>query len=736
MWPDTGVAMSKLRAMDRLRPLYMVPGDDLIGEVLVPAMASSTSIRCMAGFFQSSAFRHLTPGLAAFINETSGSLQLLISPVLDDEDKAALRSATANPGEVLRRAARTLLNDAGLSASALEQHTLECLSYLLAAERLLIRFVLMPDGGMFHPKVWLFRTDTDVVAAHGSSNATTAGMLFNFETVSIDRSWSGPEARDRIAALENMFVQLWEGHEPSTLTIDLPAGLPLATRLGSSSAPPTINDFWRAWHADAAAGLAPPLPPGHQLAAANPIFLSDEALTIPSGLQWQSGPFAHQGQAVAAWESAEGRGLLSMATGSGKTVTSLICATRLQDACSPLLVVIAAPYRPLVEQWSDEVRDFGISPTNLARLAGSERIRAVRDAIMRLDREVTRVEAVVMTHDFLLSDTFKELLSSIPDEIATLLIADEVHNLGRPRFLAAPPERFTYRLGLSATPVLQYNEEGTQAITDFFGDTVFQFSLAQAIGVCLVPYNYYLHPVQLTSDEQQQWDELTEKLIRAGFKGSDGEAPQSSLSPEVLALLVKRRSVLEGAAGKVPALLAQLNNVGLESVRHTLVYCSDKRPEQLTSVNRALMDEGAFVRQITSEETVDRRQTAEILKDFAQGDYQVITCKRVLDEGVDLPEVRTAYLLASSTVRRQWVQRRGRILRRCDAIGKNIAYLHDFIVIPPNPDSPSGRAILRQELDRTREFAELSANSGDTVGPFAVMEQITSDFDWHREEDY
>jgi superfamily II DNA or RNA helicase len=142
------------------------------------------------------------------------------------------------------------------------------------------------------------------------------------------------------------------------------------------------------------------------------------------------------------------------------------------------------------------------------------------------------------------------------------------------------------------------------------------------------------------------------------------------------------------------------------------------------------MSEGVFVRQITSEETIDRRQMADTLADFARGDYQVITCKRVLDEGVDLPEVRTAYLLASSTVRRQWVQRRGRILRRCDAVGKKRAYLHDFLVVPSDPGSPSGRSILRQELDRARAFAELSANSGDPSGPFATMEHLVPDRDW------
>jgi superfamily II DNA or RNA helicase len=415
-----------------------------------------------------------------------------------------------------------------------------------------------------------------------------------------------------------------------------------------------------------------------------------------------------------------------MATGSGKTVTSLICATRLQRLEERLLVVIAAPYRPLVEQWREEVEAFGVKPARLAELSTTDRDQVVREAIRRIDRGVSSVEVAVVTHDYLLSDGFADVLDGVPSTVATMLIADEVHNLGRPRFLARPPVEFRYRIGLSATPILQYNEAGTEAIAEFFGDSVFEFGLADAIGLCLVPYNYYVHPVPLASDEEDVWNELTEKLIRAGFKGQD-EGTDGRLSPEVVALLVKRRAVLEAAAAKVGVLRRLLVEQGLDHIKHTLVYCSDKRPEQLLAVNRELLDLGLFVRQITAEETSDRRRTAEILDDFGRGDYQVITCKRVLDEGVDLPQVRQAFLLASSTVRRQWVQRRGRILRKCDAIGKKLAHLHDFVVLPNDPTSPSGRAILRQELDRAREFAELAANSGEPYGPFATISDLTPD---------
>ena len=717
-----------LRDVAQMQPLYTVPSDDLVGEVLIPAMSVASSFRCMAGFFSSAAFRHVAPGIAAFVNETTGVFQLLISPMLDDADYEAIRLAIADRNDILRRAAERLLEETRLSESSLERHTLDCLSYLLAAGRLDIRFVLMAEGGMFHPKVWIFHDGRDLLVAHGSSNVTAAGLLFNFEAVTVERSWTGEEAMTRTVRFRDLFESLWLGKDPDTLTLDASAGLKLARPVPET--PPTIDDFWRAWHADAIQGLAPPLPSGRLVAEPNPDIVIHERLRIPDELAWESGPFAHQARAVHAWEATGGRGLLSMATGSGKTVTSLICATRLQDRSEkPLLVIISAPYRPLVEQWREEVSEFGVVPLALTELESTARGSLIREAIRRLDRGVSDIEAAVVTHDYLLSDGFYDALESMPKSVETLLVADEVHNLGRPRFLARPPEQIRYRIGLSATPVLQYNEVGTQAIADFFGDTVFEFGLAEAIGVCLVPYNYFLHPVQLATDEMSQWNELTEKLVRAGFVGRD-EGLDGTLTPGVLALLVKRRAVLEAAVAKVGRLRELLEEVGVDEVRHTLVYCSDKRPEQLIAVNRTLLDLGLFVRQLTAEETANRRLTADILQDFGRGDYQVITCKRVLDEGVDLPQVRRAFLLASSTVRRQWVQRRGRILRRCDAIGKTIADLHDFLVLPDDPHTPGGRAVLRQELDRARAFAELAGNSGSPDGPFAVIESVSNTSEW------
>jgi superfamily II DNA or RNA helicase len=182
---------------------------------------------------------------------------------------------------------------------------------------------------------------------------------------------------------------------------------------------------------------------------------------------------------------------------------------------------------------------------------------------------------------------------------------------------------------------------------------------------------------------------------------------------------------VENAASKILELRRLLATEDTTKVRHTLIYATDKDPSQLDAVNRLLGEElNMLFHQLTAEETANRSQTEQILNRFAAGDIQVITCKRVLDEGVNIPQIATAYLVASSATRRQWVQRRGRVLRTCPAIGKSMAKLHDFIVVPPDPTTPSGRSILRLERARARAFAEDAANAGGKDDPFAVIDSL------------
>jgi superfamily II DNA or RNA helicase len=234
----------------------------------------------------------------------------------------------------------------------------------------------------------------------------------------------------------------------------------------------------------------------------------------------------------------------------------------------------------------------------------------------------------------------------------------------------------------------------------------------------LVPYDYYVHPVEMSSAEAAEWLELTRKLRKLGWIGQvDGP-----VDGRIQRLLIRRRSILERAAEKVDVLARLLSAGNVREIAYTLIYASDKGRDQLRSVNSLLARLRLRFYQLTFEETESPKVAASILRDFASGGLQILTAMRVLDEGVDIPQVREAFILASTTVERQWIQRRGRVLRI--APGKSKARIHDFLVVPPDADDSSTRQLLRSELARASEFAKLAANAAAPDGALAVTQGI------------
>ena len=263
-------------------------------------------------------------------------------------------------------------------------------------------------------------------------------------------------------------------------------------------------------------------------------------------------------------------------------------------------------------------------------------------------------------------------------------------------------------------------------LTDYFGEIVFSFPLEQAIGVCLVPYDYYVHTVYLTADEIDGWLELTERIKRM-TSWQDDEDRSNYLEK----LLRDRRLILEAAHNKIAMLERLLESAGPRSLQNTLIYATDKDPDQLDAVNALLLRQGVLFHQLTAEETRDKKTMRKILKSFQSGELRVLTAKRVLDEGVNVPEITTAYILASTTVERQWIQRRGRILRKCSTLEKPYATLHDFLVLPPtlgDAEDRDARTMVKQELSRVMEFASIARNAGKPDGASTTIHKVVKKF--------
>ena len=687
--------------------MYLVPRDNVVDGVLIPAFKTARSVDCMVGFFSSHSFAEIAAGLATFLGNATEPLRLIISPYLSPADQQAMRLGVSSAESM----ASALILDVTPSADELANHTLRCLAWLIRTNRLEIRIALMKNA-LFHPKVWIFQCDADRAALHGSSNMTRDGLTRNREQMTLSRSWRGEESIFHIDLLQKDFEEIWSGSDESCVVFDLPRAIrEKLLREYSAGQAPTEADCRKLWRK--AQGL-PEMEPEETLERR-------QVLTIPDSIEYRTGPYAHQGRAVDAWRQSGWRGVLEMATGSGKTISAMIGATLLQEEVESLFIVIAAPYRPLIEQWCGEVEPFGVRPVNLTLLSGSAaRDGKIRELGRKLRMGLAKTEIVLVSTDTLCTPEFISSVSSV--DAKKLLIADECHNLGAQGFVSNPPESFDFRLGLSATPIRQYDEEGTEALFEYFGPVCFQFTLEDAIGVCLTPYDYHVHFGDLSRSEMDEWGRLSDEISKRAWK-----IKSRAKDPYLDNLLRQRRLVLETADAKISLLKERLSRETDASLGFTLIYATDKDPTQLDRVNAILQERGVLYRQLTHEETLNRKKTAEILSAFQAGDIKILTAMRVLDEGVNIPQIKKAYILASTTVRRQWIQRRGRLLRTCRQIGKTHAEIHDFVALPPagtSPLDPDARRIVKGELDRVWEFARLCRNGADDQGPYRAVRRL------------
>lgn len=431
----------------------------------------------------------------------------------------------------------------------------------------------------------------------------------------------------------------------------------------------------------------------------------------------------YQTRAVEQWVDGGAQGILKMATGTGKTITSLLAAERVSSAFEgKIALIVAVPYQHLVEQWAEDVRGFGAEPI-LAYKSRNYWQEDFQQQILAFNTGARETLTVITTHNTFATDAFQRELSRI-SQGNQMLIADEVHHLGAPHLKSALPEQIPMRLGLSATPERWYDEEGTDALHLYFtGGVVYEYSLAEAIeNGALCEYYYIPHVVELTDEEALEYEELSTKIGRLASRMDDdlGDADLQS-NYKLKQALFKRARLLGTAEEKLERLSTLIPEQG--DVHHTLVYCGDGSVEGESSgktkrhvdatVELLRRDLGVRAKRFTAEENQDERE--ELLADFERGDLEALVAIRCLDEGVDVPATETAYILASSSNPRQFVQRRGRILRPHP--NKEFAVVHDFIVSPPkrlaDGDGPvfsSERSLVRKELERVMMFAESARN--------------------------
>lgn len=230
---------NRLRSLRNANPLYFLPQDPLAEEVLIPGFRSADTVDCMVGFFSSAILASLAPGFASYVSNPGHRFRLIVSPLLQKEDTIAIEEGVRS----VEFLAEKILEDLVITEDLLQRHTLKCLSWLLRAGRIEIRVALMKDA-LFHPKVWLFGEDDDLMAVHGSSNVTYAGIRKNVEQIAVSKSWEDACQKSIAEKLQSHFIQLWENNNDSCIVIPIPQAVKeKIIQTDCSDSPPTEAEF-------------------------------------------------------------------------------------------------------------------------------------------------------------------------------------------------------------------------------------------------------------------------------------------------------------------------------------------------------------------------------------------------------------------------------------------------------------------------------------------------------------
>ena len=710
------------------KAVYRTENDNLLEQFYIPALQRSTNYDRAVGYFSAAMLSYAAQGLSTFVNN-EGHIRLIIGSSLTSDEIEAIESGY-DRRMILDRLGKEFLASISDIDDDLFFHRLRALSWLVAAGRLDIKVALRRHG-MYHEKLGILKdAHGNSIVFQGSANETASALRpdMNFESISVYRSWT--EGHDEFAEpYVSGFERLWNGESPNTYIVEFPEAVKnrLLSNVTADLKPPSTKlELYLAMHPkqpnDDNQGNAVESPSIPEFIGASEYQLRD-----------------HQSAAIRNWMSNDYQGIFALATGAGKTITAIHAAVRVYEAEKklnrPLCIVISVPYINLADQWREILGTFNISsiPCYHSKAKWQSRLGA---AISALKADAKDYLCIVVVNATLSSEPFQQALSEL-NNIRMMWIGDECHHHGAEHINKALPKHAKYRIGLSATPEHYIDVDANTRVGQFYGNVVSTYSLTDAItdGV-LTPYEYYPVVVDLTHAETEEYLSLSAQIRKLMVVKLSGAMLSSSNENNLQQLLIKRARLIGSAKNKIDALNNLLVNQTPE--KHTLFYCGDGSTSldhnddlsepirQVDVISRVLYDIGWKTSRFTSRESRSTRNN--ILENFRVGAIDAMVAIRCLDEGIDIPACRTAYLLASSRNPRQFIQRRGRILRRSNL--KDHAVVHDFLVRLPSTDDDQQREVERRlivgEIERVAEFARTSLNPTQS---YEELEPLLTEYD-------
>ena len=683
---------------------------DVIGDFYIPVLSSAVKYKRAVGFFNSAALYEIAIGLQNLVSN-KGKMELIVSPRLTEDDIKSIQLGYERRYEIVEKA---LLRDFTEPKSRTETRKLNLLANLIADNILDIKVAFKVNAqlvGIFHEKMGVvIDSEGNKIAFTGSMNETYSGLLQNYESIDVFCSWR-EEDSERVALKEFAFDNLWDNLDSAMEVIPFP-----------QIAIDILNKY--------------KIESTNVLLESQDVNVSPETgsvfFRIPDNVQLHD----YQVRAIDAWIDSGGRGIFDMATGTGKTYTALGALARLSaNLKNHLAVVIICPYQHLVEQWVEDICAFGVKP--LICYSRYNWKKPFSKLISDYNLGVVDNFCVITTNATFVTAAMQNELEKMHGDFC--LVVDEAHNFGAKKQIACMSEKFNYRLALSATIVRHHDEYGTQRLFDYFGDKCIEYTLKQAIlDGKLTPYFYYPVLVSFNEEELHEYVEITDKVAKILKKVPHGDdLPQSAER-----LLIKRARIIAGAQEKVTKLKEVI--APYRNDNHLLVYCGATRVEstfkneagvdgdeqrQIDEVTALLGNSlGMRVTQFTVAEDSKQR---ELIKDkFSNGEIQALVAIKCLDEGMNIPGIETAFILASSTNPKEYIQRRGRVLRK--APGKRYAKIYDFITLPRPLDEYSFQSsiqaelsLVNREVERMRDFQELAENPSDVT---EIIRELTEKY--------
>ena len=664
-------------------------------------------------------------------------MRLVINHIVSQEDKDAIYKGVN--GDVIDYFDLSNFEMLRQTFDEYQQQFFECLAFLINNKRIVIRIIRPRNKkGIAHIKSGQFRDGDSITSFTGSANFTISGLFNNIEEIKIDRSDSVDSmVQKRIVNQKEEFeaIMSYKKRNIDYLSPDKLISA-ITTHYGDKDIEELLNVEQQLRKIKKYRELGEREETVYK--ACEDSYVEEPRFPYPTG------PREYQKDAFENWKENGQKGFFVMATGTGKTLTALNCLLEIYKRNGYYKALIIVPTITLVNQWEIECRKFKFS--RIIKVCSKN--PSWRDEIRRIqfderqcyDNENVSFVIIATYNSFVRQNVFDVLNAFSRNQM--LLIADEAHNMGAPGILKRLGEiRYLRRIGLSATPERQFDEQTNKKIEHFFGADdkyTYEYPMEEAIknGV-LCRYYYYPHIVQLTSEEMEQYAELSTKISRY-FNYNSGTFDKTD--DVLMALLLARKRIIHKANNKLSTfrkiITERFEKQG--SLKYTLIYVPegsnpndmnadifDKREtigddidtEQLIDLyTRAVcdVDKHVTVRKFTGE-TKDRDS---VLADFASGRLQVLTSMKCLDEGVNIPGIRTAFILASTTNPKEYIQRRGRVLRKAD--NKDFAEIYDFVTLPRPLDTVSSltieqaqrdKALVKNELARIKEFGRLAMNS-------------------------